>query len=355
MLSNPAIELLPEEKFKKNVEGRRTGLFFLKGENGLTVAITNYGARIVALYVTDKDNRIHDVVLGFDSIDGYLSTEEIYHGAVVGRYANRIAGGKFSIDNNSYTLPVNNGSNHLHGGLKGFESVVWDVIVCDKEKIRLQYISPDGEQGYPGNLTSIVTYSLIGATLEIHFQAKTDKATVVNLTNHAYFNLNGQGEGSVHNHDLMIHANYFTPVDHTLIPTGELKPVEGTPFDFRQVHKIGERVDGEDIQLKTGGGYDHNFVLKTKDSPELILAAKAKGDKSGIELEVWTTEPGVQLYTGNFMRGTNTLKYGKKDTLRSGFCLETQHFPDSPNHPEFPSTVLRPGEIYKTKTVFRFL
>jgi aldose 1-epimerase len=354
MLSNPTAELLPEEKFKKNVEGKRTGLFFLKGEKGFTVAVTNYGARTVAIFAPDKNGNLHDVVLGFDSIDHYLTTDEIYHGAIVGRYANRIANGKFSIDNNTYTLPINNGPNHLHGGLKGFESVVWDVIVCDNEKIRLQYVSPDGEQGYPGNLTSIVTYIVKGTSLEIEFEAVTDKATVVNLTNHAYFNLNGQGEGSIHGHDLMINAEFFTPVDSTLIPSGELKPVEGTPFDFRTFHKIGERVDGNDIQLKTGGGYDHNFVLKTEQSDVLISAAKAVGDQTGIELEVLTTEPGVQLYTGNFMKGTNTLKYGKKDTIRSGFCLETQHFPDSPNHPEFPSTFLMPGDSYRSKTIFKF-
>jgi aldose 1-epimerase len=354
MFSSHPAGLLPEEKFKKNLEGRRTGLFFLKGENGFTVAVTNYGARIVAIYAAAKNGGLHDVVLGFDSIDNYLNTGEIYHGAIVGRYANRIAKGKFSIDNKTYTLPVNNGPNHLHGGLKGFESVIWEVIVCDSEKISLQYISPDGEQGYPGNLTSTVTYSIKDTSLVIDFEAVTDQPTVVNLTNHAYFNLNGQGEGSVHDHDLMINAEYFTPVDNTLIPTGELRPVEGTPFDFRKFHKIGERVDGEDVQLKTGGGYDHNFVLKTKESDELILAAKAKGDLTGIELEVWTTEPGVQLYTGNFMKGTNTLKYGKKDTIRSGFCLETQHFPDSPNHPEFPSTLLKPGDTYRSSTIFKF-
>lgn len=354
MPSNPAAALLHEDSFKKIVDGKTTGLFFLEGENDFSVAVTNYGARTVAVFVKAKNGEVYDVVLGFDSIDSYLNTDEIYHGAIVGRYANRIAKGRFSIDGNQFQLPVNNGPNHLHGGLKGFDSVVWDVIFCDKEKITLQYISPDGDQGYPGNLTSTVRYTVKANSLEIVFEATTDRPTVVNLTNHAYFNLNGQGSGSVHDHDLMIHANYFTPVDSTLIPTGELKPVEGTPFDFRKFHKIGERVDRDDIQLKTGGGYDHNFVLKTADSTELISAAKAIGDQSGIEMEVLTTEPGVQLYTGNFMKGTNTLKYGRKDTIRSGFCLETQHFPDSPNQAEFPSTLLKPGESYRSKTVFRF-
>jgi aldose 1-epimerase len=354
MFSNPPTVLLPENRFKKNLNGKDTGLYFLTGENGFTVAITNYGARIVAIYVAGPDGELRDVVVGFDSIDQYLATDEIYHGAVVGRYANRIARGKFAIGKNEYQLSVNNGPNHLHGGLKGFESVVWNVAGFDKQKIVLEYLSADGEEGYPGNLKTIVTYKVKGTELEIIFEASTDAPTIVNLTNHAYFNLNGQGTGSIRAHELMINANAITPVDETLIPTGVFLQVENTPFDFRLPHKIGERIDRDDPQLKFGGGYDHNFVLEATDASDIELAARARGDESGITLEVWTTEPGLQLYTGNFMKGINTLKYGKKDTLQSAFCLETQHFPDSPNHPAFPSTTLLPGQTFNSTTIFRF-
>jgi aldose 1-epimerase len=353
MPANPH-ELLAENRFQKDINNKQTGLYFLEGENGFTVAITNYGARIVSIFVPGKDGNLTDVVLGFDSIDQYLTTDEIYHGAIVGRYANRIAKGKFSIGSNEYQLAVNNGPNHLHGGLKGFDSKVWDVLKSEQSRLVLQYVSPDGEEGYPGTLTTTVSYTVKDTELEIEFQSSTDKETVINLTNHAYFNLNGQGTGSIHDHELMINANAITPVDETLIPTGELRTVLDTPFDFKNAHKIGERIDADDAQLKFGGGYDHNFVLDRLDDSEIVLAARAKGDQSGIVIEVWTTEPGIQLYTGNFMSGKNTLKYGKKDTLRSAFCLETQHFPDSPNHPSFPSTFLKPHKVFHSKTIFRF-
>lgn len=303
--------------------------------------------------MTDKEGKRTDIVVGFDSLNGYLQAEERYYGAIVGRYANRIAKGRFTLEGKEYTLVTNNGVNHLHGGTKGYQDVVWEVEQASDESLTLKYFSKDGEEGYPGNMNITVRYTLTRTDLVMDYEATTDKTTVFNITNHAYFNLNGQGSGTILNHQLMINADYYTPIDDTSIPTGEIAKVEGTPFDFRTPMPIGSRIEAEDEQLRNGSGYDHNYVLNRTNDHQLTLAARAVGDKSGIVLEVLTTEPGVQLYTGNFMEAHHHIKYGFRDERRSAFCLETQHFPDSPNHPQFPSTVLKPGERFTSQTIFR--
>jgi aldose 1-epimerase len=296
-----------------------------------------------------------DIVLGFDALDGYFSNSP-YLGVVVGRYANRIANGRFSLDGATYTLATNNAPNHLHGGVRGFDKVLWtsEPYRGPHPTVRLRYRSDDGEEGYPGNLDVAVEYTLTeGNDLEIRYEATTDKATVVNLSNHSYFNLAGSGD--ILAHRIQIHADRYTPVSSTLIPTGELAPVAGTPFDFRQVETIGARIDADHEQIRFGGGYDHNFVLNTAGTlAQLAPAARVVDPASGRTLEVRTSEPGVQFYTGNFLDGTVTGKGGVAYARRSGFCLETQHFPDSPNQPSFPSTVLRPGERFQSATVFTF-
>lgn len=351
--SHPSsFERLQKEKFQKTIDGKKTDLFFLKNDH-IELAITNYGARLVSFLVPDQKGTIRDIVVGFDDLDKYVQAEERYYGAIVGRYANRIAKGKFTLDGKDYVLATNNGANHLHGGTKGFQNVVWDVVEGSNETLLLKYSSKDGEEGYPGNLDAMVRYTLNGNNLEIDFRASTDKNTVFNITNHAFFNLNGQGSGSILDHQLMINADHYTPIDETSIPLGEIAPVENTPFDFRNSTSIGSRINKEEQQLKHGSGYDHNYVLKRQDNHSLELAAKAIGDKSGIVLEVLTTEPGMQFYSGNFMKGKHSIKYGYKDETRTAFCLETQHYPDSPNRSHFPSTVLKPGEVFKSKTIFR--
>jgi aldose 1-epimerase len=296
------------------------------------------------------------VVLGYPTLDGYLKPHP-YFGAIVGRVGNRIAKGKFTLEGVTYKLATNDGENHLHGGIKGFDKVVWNAEPVREDSavgVKFSYLSKDGEEGYPGNLSCAVTYWLTNNNeLKIEYQATTDKATPVNLTHHSYFNLAGQGQGDILNHQLEILADRFTPVDKGLIPTGELRSVEGTPMDFRQPHTIGERINSDDEQLKFGLGYDHNWVLnKTSDS--LALAARVYEPATGRVMEVRTTEPGLQFYCGNFLDGTLTGKEGRVYKHRYGFCLETQHFPDSPNQPKFPSTILRPGETYNTETVYRF-
>lgn len=347
-----AIALPNKERFQDTIDGKNVDLFVIRNEKA-EVAITNYGARIVSYLVTDREGRKTDIVVGFDSLEGYLGAEERYYGAVVGRYANRIAKGRFSLDGKEYTLATNNAPNHLHGGKKGYQDVVWEVAEVTPESLTLKYFSPDGEEGYPGNMDITIKYTLSGDDLVMDFEATTDKTTVFNITNHAYFNLNGQGSGTIVDHQLMINADHYTPIDETSIPLGQIAPVEGTPFDFRKPVAIGARIDQEDGQLKNGTGYDHNFVLNSKGDQQLILAARAVGDKSGIVLEVLTTEPGIQLYTGNFMKAHHHIKYGFRDERRAAFCLETQHFPDSPNQPKFPSTVLKPGERFRSQTIFR--
>lgn len=336
--------------FGKTADGAAVDLYTLKSDK-LEVAITNYGARVVTLKAPDRAGNVVDIVLGFDSLDGYLK-ENPYFGAVVGRYGNRIAGGKFSLDGHEYTLARNNGGNSLHGGLQGFDKKVWAGRV-EGDGILLRYLSKDGEEGYPGNLSVSVKYTLSGNELQIDYEATTDKDTVLNLTNHSYFNLAGQGNGDILKHEVTIDGNRFTPVDKGLIPTGELKPVAGTPFDFRNPHAIGERINLDNEQLKLAGGYDHNWVLNNKNGL-LNLAARVHEPTAGRVMEVLTTQPGLQFYTGNFLDGSITGKGGKVYKKRYAFCMETQHFPDSPNHPQFPTTELKPGQRYQTTTVFRF-
>ncbi|GAA4313690.1 aldose epimerase family protein [Compostibacter hankyongensis] len=346
---------LPEAAaFRDTVAGKETGLFVLKNAAGMEAAVTNYGGRLVSLLVPDKAGNMVDVVVGYDSLQSYLGGGDSYFGALVGRYGNRIAHGQFSLDGKTYRLATNNGPNHLHGGKKGFSKQVWDVLERTDSSLTLHYRSKNGEEGYPGNLDVKVVYTLgDDNALKIGYEASTDQPTIVNLTNHSYFNLNGQGNGTITNHILQINADRYTPVDSTLIPTGQLQNVTGTPFDFRKPTVIGARMNAPDQQLKYGKGYDHNFVLNGEPGA-LKHAATVTGDLSGIVMEVYTREPGVQFYTGNFMGGAHTIKGGKKDGHQTAFCLETQHFPDSPHQPSFPTTVLRPGDTYRTETVFRF-
>ncbi len=339
--------------FRDTTSAQPTALYILKNGHA-QAAVTNYGARLVSLIVPDKTGNPTDVVVGYDNINSYLHRPDTYFGAIVGRYGNRIAKGHFKLDGKEYTLPTNDGPNTLHGGTKGFDAGIWTGKQLSDRSVQLYYLSTDGEMGFPGNLQVKVTYTLTDSnTLRIDYEATTDKATVLNITNHSYFNLNGQGSGTINNHLLMINADGFTPVDSTLIPTGKIEPVAGTPFDFRTQTAIGARINDNNQQLKYGHGYDHNFVLnKSKDS--LAIAAVAQGDKSGIVLMVRTDQPGVQFYGGNFMKGTNPIKFGKKDDYRSAFCLETQHYPDSPNEPSFPSTELKPGQTFRSTTTFSF-
>lgn len=346
--------IVEKEPFGKTPQGDVIELYTLTNSQRVQVKIMNYGGIVVSIRVPDRHGTLGDVVLGFDQLDGYME-EHPYFGAIIGRYANRIARGAFSLKGVDYTLARNNGDNHLHGGIRGFDKVVWQaeqVRNDDGVGVRFTYSSRDGEESYPGNLEATVTYLLTRDNeLRIAYSATTDKATVVNMTNHSYFNLRGRGD--ILGHELMIDADYFTPINEGLIPTGELRPVKGTPFDFTQPIVIGARIDADDQQLVFGLGYDHNWVLK--DAGTLSLAATAHEPETGRVLEVWTTEPGMQFYTGNFLDGTITGKGGWVYQKRNGFCLETQHYPDSPNKPDFPSVVLEPGETYTQTTVYKFL
>ena len=349
----------PMEKkvFGTTADGKTADLYTLKNKNGMQVSITNFGATVVSIMAPDKAGKAADVALGYDDLAGYELNKN-YLGVLVGRYGNRIAHGKFSIDGTEYTLAKNNGDNSLHGGIKGFNKALWkakDVSKGGEAAVEMKYVSKDGEEGYPGNLSVTVIYTLTNKNeLKIDYSATTDKKTVVNLTNHTYFNLAGQGNGDILKQELMIDADTFTPVDAGLIPTGELKKVEDTPFDFRKPTAIGARIDASDEQIKLGGGYDHNFVVNRKAATGLSLAAQVSDPASGRTMEVWTTEPGVQFYTGNFLDGSFKGKGGITYQKRTAFCLETQHFPDSPNHPSFPTTLLKPGERYHTTTVYKF-
>jgi aldose 1-epimerase len=341
-----------QQSFGRTASGQEVDLYTLTNGGGVEVGIINYGGIVTSIKTPDRTGNIADVALGFDTLDGYLGTHP-YFGAIVGRYGNRIAGGKFKLGGVEYTLPRNNGENALHGGVRGFDKQIWKAREIPGG-VELRYVSKDGEEGYPGTLDTTVTYSLTDRNeLKIEYAANTDKETVVNLTNHTYFNLSGQGQGDVLGHQVMINADRFTPVDPGLIPTGDPAPVEGTPFDFRQPTAIGARINAENEQLLRGKGYDHNFVLNSSGGG-LALAARVIDPKSGRVLEVLTDQPGVQFYTGNFLDGTVKGKGGKAYQQRDGFCLETQHFPDSPNRPEFPSTVLKAGEQYRTTTVYQF-
>jgi aldose 1-epimerase len=338
--------------FEAEVDGKPVKLYTLT--NGTSVAtITNYGARVVSLHVPDSAGNLVDVVVGYQDLAGFRQSGDGFYGSIVGRYGNRIAKGQFALDGQTYQLELNDGVNTLHGGTNGVYAKVWDVKSADEQTLVLHYVSPDGEAGYPGTLDMTVTYKLTADNgLDISYSATTDKATVVNLTNHAYFNLSGAGAETILDHELTIQADGYTPVDATLIPTGEIAKVEGTPFDFRTATTIGARIDAEDAQLALGKGYDHNFVLNK--AAGLQTVATVKSPVTGITMEILTEEPGLQFYSGNFMDGVKGGKEGKTYGFRSAFCLETQHFPDAPNHASFPSTRLNPGETYSTRTVYRF-
>lgn len=349
------VQLPSAAAYAQTIDGKQTALYVLKNKNNMQAAITNYGGRLVSLLVPDANNDLVDVVVGFDSVLQFKSSTEPYFGANIGRYGNRIAKGKFMLDGKTYTLFTNNGPNTLHGGKKGFQYLVWDAKQVGDSSLVLTYLSKDMEEGYPGNLSVSVTYTLTSENeLKLDYEATTDKKTVVNLTNHAFFNLNGQGSGTINDHQLMINADLYTPVDSTLIPLGKNETVVNTAFDFRKPTAIGARVDANDAQLKNGKGYDHNFVLNKPTGGGLNHAATVIADKTNIVMDVFTQEPGLQFYGGNFMQSKNTIKGGGKDDFRTAFCLETQHFPDSPNQPSFPSTVLEPGQTYKTSSVYKF-
>jgi aldose 1-epimerase len=339
-----------------SVDGREVTLFKLENANGIRTEITNYGGAVVSLFTPDRNGNLDDIVLGFDSLASYVS-DSPYFGCIVGRYGNRIGKARFTIEGVEYKLAANNGPNHLHGGIKGFDKVVWDAKGLqqpDAVGVELTYMSRDGEEGYPGNLSSTVTYLLTNDNeLKISYSATTDKTTHVNLTNHSYFNLAGHDNGLILDHQLTLFAARYTPVDSTLIPRGELASVEGTPFDFRTTHRIGERIDGDHEQLKSGLGYDHNWVLNNQDG-SLALAGRLAEKTTGRVMEVLTTEPGIQFYSGNFLDGTLKGKGGHVYAYRSGLCLETQHYPDSPNKANFPGTLLKPGETYTTQTIYKF-
>jgi aldose 1-epimerase len=347
---------ITREAFGTTTDGKSVDAFTLTNGKGLELRAITYGATIISLRVPDRLGRLDDIVLGYPTLAGYLDKSP-YFGAIVGRYGNRIAKGRFTLDGKTYALATNNGPNHLHGGIKGFDKVVWSVDSSHQDSsatLTFSYTSPAGEEGYPGTLQARVTYTVTDQNeLRVDYSATTDAPTPVNLTQHSYFNLAGAGSGDILGHELMISADRFTPVDSTLIPTGEIAPVAGTPFDFRKPTAIGARIAQNDVQLKRGGGYDHNWVLNRK-GPDLALAARLAEPTTGRTLEVFTTEPGIQFYSGNFLDGTITGKDGRVYQHRYGLCLETQHFPDSPNHSNFPSTILRPGQEYRSTTVFRF-
>jgi aldose 1-epimerase len=348
---------LKMESFGKTADGHEVQLFTLTNKNGLEAKITNFGGIVVSLKTPDRKGQLADIVLGYDDVKGYEG-DTAFFGALIGRYGNRIAKGQFTLNGKTYQIPLNDGPNALHGGPNGFNKQVWtakDVSTHSTPMLQLTYLSKDGENGFPGNLSVQVTYSLTSNNeLRIDYAATTDKDTILNLTNHSYFNLKGAGEGDILQHEVRLNANKFTPVDATLIPTGELKPVQGTPFDFRKSTAIGARIDADDQQLKYGWGYDHNWVLNGMGAGQLVIAARVHEPTTGRVIEVLTDQPGVQFYTGNHMDGTIRGKGGKVYPKRGGLCLETQHYPDSPNHPAFPSTELKPGEKFHSTTIYKF-
>lgn len=353
---NTAKANIQKEPFGTTQDGQETTLYTLTNTNGVEAKISNYGGVVVSLKVPDKNDKMGDVVLGYDSLAGY-ENNSAYFGAIIGRYGNRIAKGEFTLDGKTYTLATNNNTNHLHGGEKGFNRRVWNATEVNQDSIvglKLTYVSEDMEEGYPGKLNVEVTYTLRNDdALAIDYKATTDKKTIINLTNHSYFNLTGDANNDILDHKLMLNASKFLPIDSTLIPTGELKSVEGTPFDFQEPTAIGKNIDANDQQITYGLGFDHCWVLN-KSGSAMSLAATVYEPESGRFMEVMTTEPGIQFYSGNFLDGSTRGKYGIAYEKRYGFCLETEHFPDSPNQPEFPSVELSPGETYTTSTVYKF-
>lgn len=349
---------LDKQPFGKTPDGEEVYVYTLRNTSGMQVKITNFGGRITSVMVPDKNQKLDDVVLGFDKMEGYTEkpASSAYFGAVIGRYGNRLANGTFTLDGKTYHIPTNDGPNTLHGGTQGFDSKVWEAREVSSQNgpaLELHYLSPDGQEGFPGNLNVTVRYSLDNNNgLRIDYSATTDKDTVLNLTNHSYFNLEGAGSETILNESIRIGADHYTPVDSTLIPTGKIDPVAGTPLDFRKPMVIGSRINDDFEQLKLAKGYDHNFVLNHPGDLAAV-AARVTDPKSGRVLEVQTTQPGVQFYTGNFLDG-KVHGIGGVYRYRSALCLETQHFPDSPNHPNFPSTVLRPGQTFHSTTIYRF-
>ncbi len=340
--------------FKGDNDGKENNLYVMKNANGVEVCVMNYGARIVSVMVPDKNGEMKDVVLGFDNKDGYLNNKTDF-GAAIGRYGNRIAKGKFKLDGVDYQLTINNGENSLHGGTTGFQYQMFDITQIDSTTLECKYLSKDGENGYPGNLNVKVIYKLTNDNaIDISYEAETDKPTIVNLTNHSYFNLSGNPENTILDHVAFMDCNTFTPVNEVMIPTGKIDPVKGTPMDFTTPTAIGARIDDTTfVQLKLAGGYDHNWIFN-KPGDINMLGCKVVCPSTGISLEVYTVEPGVQFYTGNFLDGSLTGKKGIVYNKRAGFCLETQHYPDSPNQPNFPSTVLKPGDKYTSRCIYKF-
>lgn len=342
-----------KENFQVTHDGKQIDLFTIKNSNGMIVQVTNYGGKLVSIIVPDRTGILEDVCLGYESAEDYLNGIASL-GATMGRVTNRIANAQFTLNDSTYYLAKNNGNHTIHGGAKGFRSKVWDAKQLDDQNVELSYFSEDGEEGFPGNLTLKVLFSVTEENeLKLTYHAITDKTTVINFTNHAFFNLNGAGVGDILDHKLMVNANAFTQVDHEAIPTGEIVNVAGTPLDFLELTKVGDRIDDDFDQLKHVGGYDHNYVIN-KDENELALAALLFEPVSGRVMEVKTTEPGIQIYTANSLSGKDIGKGGKAYGPRSSICLETQHYPDSPNHPNFPSTVLEPGQDYVSTTIYKF-
>lgn len=346
------IQLVDAKNFESNVDGKAVRLVTLSNDNGTVAQITNYGGRVVSLWVRDRAGNFDDIVLGYETLEGYLNSNEQYFGAIIGRFGNRIAKGQFSIGDSTYSLATNNGENHLHGGPKGFHNVVWNMVHESDSSLVLSYRSQDGEEGYPGNLEVEITYSLTNNDeLKIKYLTTTDKPTPINLTHHSFFNLAGVGKATINDHDLQINASYYTPVVEGLIPTGEVRSVKNTPFDFTTPKRIGLDLEANDMQMKYGFGYDHNFVV---DGAGLRVAAVAKDPISGRVMEVITTEPGLQFYGGNFLNGEDVGKRNVSYEYRTAFCLEAQRFPDSPNQPSFPSTILNPGHNYESLCIYKF-
>jgi len=352
--ADSAATLPDSSNYTGKIDGKDVHLYYISNGNGMKAAITNYGGRLVSLLVKDKNDTLRDVVLGYKDMSGYTKKGEPFFGGLIGRYGNRIARGKFTLNGKPYQLEINDGVNTLHGGKKGFSSQMWDKKAMTDSTLTLTYTSADGEGGYPGKLDVEVTYSLKSDnSIAIDYTAKTSKPTILNLTNHAYFNLNGEGDTTVLNNLIKINADTFTPIDTTLIPTGKLQPVKGTPFDFTSFKEIGKDINAADDQLKAGKGYDHNFALNKHTLSDVV--ASVRSPKTGINMDIYTDQPGLQFYTGNFLTGeTQDGKGGKAYKYRSAICLETQHYPDSPNEPSFPSTVLNPGQTYHTVTIYKF-
>jgi aldose 1-epimerase len=351
-----SLPLIDRAAFETTVDGKKTALYTLESGNGVTMQVTSFGARVISIWTPDKNGKYEDIAIGYENIDRYVNnTGERFLGCALGRYSNRIAKGQFEIDGTGYQLPLNNNGQTLHGGLKGLDMIVWDVDAASGNEIRFSCTSKDGDDGFPGNVKINMTYSLTPQNeFRITYKATTDKPTIINLSNHTFFNLKGESNGTITDHILTINASYTTPIDSVLIPVGEIVPVDGTPFDFRKATAIGERINIDDPQLKNGLGYDHNWALDNKTG-QVALAATLYEPASGRVLEVWTDQPGLQFYSGNFFDGTYNGKRGKPISFREALALETQKFPDSPNHPNFPSARLNPGETYTHTCVYKFL